>query len=108
MLIGCCVAVLILLLGLLRFRVETDPQRLWVGRGSRALGDKQAYEVCYHARMVHTLSEKVVCERVVQATVTRVEATLQSMNGAYPDSGLQHNITAQADLRVSFCGQAPL
>ena len=44
-LIGCCLAVLILSLGLFRFRVETDPQRLWVGRGSRALADKQAYEV---------------------------------------------------------------
>ena len=44
-LISCCVAVLILSLGLFRFRVETDPQRLWVGRGSRALADKQAYEV---------------------------------------------------------------
>ena len=44
-LIGCCLAVLISSLGLFRFRVETDPQRLWVGRGSRALADKQAYEV---------------------------------------------------------------
>ena len=44
-LIGCCLAVLLLSLGLFRFRVETDPQRLWVGRGSRALADKQAYEV---------------------------------------------------------------
>ncbi len=44
-LIGCFVAVLILSLGLFWFRVETDPQRLWVGRGSRALADTQAYEV---------------------------------------------------------------
>ena len=53
-LIGCCVAVLILSLGLVRFRVETDPQRLWVGRGSRALRDKQAYEVrCQPGPMQH-------------------------------------------------------
>ena len=32
-------------LGLLRFRVETDPQRLWVGPSSRAAREKAAYEV---------------------------------------------------------------
>ena len=32
-------------LGLLRFRVETDPQRLWVGPSSRAAKEKAAYEV---------------------------------------------------------------
>jgi Niemann-Pick C1 protein len=32
-------------LGLLRFRVETDPQRLWVGQGSQAATEKAAYEV---------------------------------------------------------------
>ena len=32
-------------LGLLRFRVETDPQRLWVGPTSQAAQEKAAYEV---------------------------------------------------------------
>jgi hypothetical protein len=32
-------------LGLLRFRVETDPLRLWVGPTSQAAREKAAYEV---------------------------------------------------------------
>ena len=35
----------VLALGLLRFRVETDPQRLWVGPTSQAAREKAAYEV---------------------------------------------------------------
>ena len=35
----------VLALGLLRFRVESDPQRLWVGPSSRAAKEKVAYEV---------------------------------------------------------------
>jgi Niemann-Pick C1 protein len=58
-LIGCCVAVLILSLGLVRFRVETDPQRLWVGRGSRALRDKQAYEVRCQDHTQHSLPARL-------------------------------------------------
>ena len=32
-------------LGLIRLRVETDPQRLWVGAGSQAAREKADYEV---------------------------------------------------------------
>ncbi len=39
------VVMAILALGLLRFRVETDPQRLWVGPTSQAAQEKAAYEV---------------------------------------------------------------
>lgn len=39
------VVMAVLALGLLRFRVETDPQRLWVGPTSQAAQEKAAYEV---------------------------------------------------------------
>ena len=39
------VVMAVLALGLLRFRVETDPQRLWVGPSSQAAQEKAAYEV---------------------------------------------------------------
>ncbi len=48
-------------LGLLRFRVETDPQRLWVGPTSQAAQEKAAYEVpepsphCQHRAAVVVL-----------------------------------------------------
>lgn len=35
-------------LGLIRLRVETDPQRLWVGAGSQAAREKADYEVPCH------------------------------------------------------------
>ena len=35
----------VLVLGLLRFRVETNPQRLWVGPSSQAAQEKATYEV---------------------------------------------------------------
>ncbi len=37
--------VLLCCAGWARFRVETDPQRLWVGPGSQAAREKAAYEV---------------------------------------------------------------
>jgi hypothetical protein len=43
----CAVAVLLTALGLLRLRVETDPQRLWVGSDSQALAEKRHFEVCW-------------------------------------------------------------
>lgn len=36
-------------LGLIRLRVETDPQRLWVGAGSQAAREKADYEVPFSA-----------------------------------------------------------
>ncbi|EIE26672.1 multidrug efflux transporter AcrB transmembrane domain-containing protein [Coccomyxa subellipsoidea C-169] len=42
-------AVLICSLGMLRFRVETDPQRLWVGPTSLAATEKAAYEESFGA-----------------------------------------------------------
>jgi hypothetical protein len=41
----CAVAVVLMALGLLRLRVETDPQRLWVGADSQALAEKRHFEV---------------------------------------------------------------
>ena len=41
-------------LGLLRFDVETDPQRLWVGSGSLAAREKAQYEVQCHCLPVAT------------------------------------------------------
>ena len=41
----CVVVIAVLCLGLLRFQVETDPQRLWVGAGSLAAKEKAQYEV---------------------------------------------------------------
>ena len=41
----CVVAMAVCCLGLLRFQVETDPQRLWVGSGSLAAREKAQYEV---------------------------------------------------------------
>ena len=42
---AAAVVMAVLALGLLRFRVETDPQRLWVGPTSQAAQEKAAYEV---------------------------------------------------------------
>jgi hypothetical protein len=41
----CALAVVLTALGLLRLRVETDPQRLWVGADSQALAEKRHFEV---------------------------------------------------------------
>ena len=41
----CVLAIAVCCLGLLRFQVETDPQRLWVGSGSLAAREKAQYEV---------------------------------------------------------------
>lgn len=41
----CIVAIAVCCLGLLRFQVETDPQRLWVGSASLAAREKAQYEV---------------------------------------------------------------
>lgn len=44
--LGCALlAMLICSLGIFCFRVETDPQRLWVGSNSQAAIEKAAYEV---------------------------------------------------------------
>lgn len=45
MLAVCALAVVLTALGLLRLRVETDPQRLWVGADSQALAEKRHFEV---------------------------------------------------------------
>ncbi|XP_030527101.1 NPC intracellular cholesterol transporter 1 [Rhodamnia argentea] len=37
-------AVLLLCLGLIRFKVETRPEKLWVGRGSRAAAEKEFFD----------------------------------------------------------------
>ena len=41
----CLLVIGVCCLGLLRFQVETDPQRLWVGAGSLAAKEKAQYEV---------------------------------------------------------------
>ena len=41
----CALAAVLAALGLLRLRVETDPQRLWVGADSQALAEKRHFEV---------------------------------------------------------------
>jgi hypothetical protein len=48
----CALAVGLAALGLLRLRVETDPQRLWVGSRSQALAEKQHFEVCASAPLL--------------------------------------------------------
>jgi Niemann-Pick C1 protein len=47
MLWGSSLLVLFCLLGLLRFRLETKPQALWVGPGSVAAQDKAAYDASF-------------------------------------------------------------
>lgn len=42
----CALAIGLCCLGLLRFRVQTDPQHLWVGANSLAAKEKAQYEVC--------------------------------------------------------------
>lgn len=41
----CIIAIGACCLGLLRFQIETDPQRLWVGSASLAAREKAQYEV---------------------------------------------------------------
>jgi len=41
----CLLVIGMCCLGLLRFKVETNPQRLWVGAGSVAAKEKTQYEV---------------------------------------------------------------
>ncbi len=43
----CLLVIGVCCLGLLRFKVETNPQRLWVGAGSLAAKEKAQYEVTY-------------------------------------------------------------
>lgn len=45
MLAVAAAAVAVCALGLIRLRVETDPQRLWVGADSQAAREKADYEV---------------------------------------------------------------
>ena len=42
---GAAAAAALCALGLIALRVETDPQRLWVGAGSQAAREKADYEV---------------------------------------------------------------
>ena len=44
-LLMCGVAIGLCCLGMLRFRVQTDPQHLWVGANSLAAKEKAQYEV---------------------------------------------------------------
>ncbi len=43
----CLLVVGVCCVGLLRFKVETNPQRLWVGAGSLAAKEKAQYEVTH-------------------------------------------------------------
>ncbi|DBB06657.1 TPA: hypothetical protein ACH3X1_012171 [Trebouxia sp. C0004] len=45
----CLLVIGVLCLGLLRFKVETNPQRLWVGAGSLAAKEKAQYEESFGA-----------------------------------------------------------
>lgn len=44
---GGAILIAFCLLGLIRFKLETSPQRLWVGPGSRAAQDKARYEASF-------------------------------------------------------------
>ena len=51
----CVLVIGLCCLGLLRFDVETNPQRLWVGSGSLAAKEKAQYEVnCQSQKNLHT------------------------------------------------------
>ena len=45
--VGGVVLIAFCLLGLIRFKLETNPQQLWVGPGSRAAQDKARYEASF-------------------------------------------------------------
>eukprot|EP00775_Hariotina_reticulata_P001814 gene1814-2147_t len=45
--LGGLLLIFFCLLGLTRFKLETNPQQLWVGPGSRAAQDKAAYEASF-------------------------------------------------------------
>ena len=56
-LVACVLVIGLCCLGLLRFDVETDPQRLWVGSGSLAAREKAQYEVqCHCADLLQVCS----------------------------------------------------
>lgn len=76
------------LLGLLRFRLETDPQRLWAGAASRAARDRAAFEAAFGPFY-----------RVAQLIVTTTPAA--AANFTSPGSGLPAVVT-EANLRLLF------
>lgn len=53
--VTCVAVVAVCCLGLLRFQVETNPQRLWVGAGSLAAKEKAQYEVSLAPLLAHPL-----------------------------------------------------
>ena len=55
----CLLVIGVCCLGLLRFQVETNPQRLWVGAGSLAAKEKAQYEVTN--RLVYKLAALQSC-----------------------------------------------
>lgn len=75
-------AVLICSMGMLRFRVETDPQRLWVGPTSLAATEKAAYEVCSAADPAKEGRNYVshACQHC-KASILKFHATCRSLLG---------------------------
>ena len=59
----CTLAICLCCLGLLRFRVQTDPQHLWVGANSLAAQEKAQYEVrrAVPAAIVQSNSSPLLC-----------------------------------------------
>lgn len=78
--------------GLIRFRVETDPQRLWVGPGSQAARDKAAFDASF--------GPFYRVEQLILSTTPAANGTFKSA-----DSGLPA-IVNDAHLRLLFAMQA--
>eukprot|EP00883_Tetradesmus_obliquus_P007421 jgi/Sobl393_1/18043/SZX70998.1 len=81
LLIACC------LLGLIRFKLETNPQQLWVGPGSRAAQDKAAYEASFGPFY-----------RVAQLILS----TTPDSNSSYISSGGMPGIVTDANIMLLF------
>jgi Niemann-Pick C1 protein len=83
--IGFCI------LGLVRFKLETEPQKLWVGPTSRAAQDKAAYEASFGPFY-----------RVAQLIVSTTPASVSKYQAP---SGLPAVVT-DANLQLMFAMQA--
>ncbi|KAK9823955.1 hypothetical protein WJX72_006638 [[Myrmecia] bisecta] len=85
LLVGLCA------LGLLRFRVETNPQKLWVGPGSQAAQEKQMYEASF--------GPFYRIEQLIVSTRTDTPAAYLSPSGL-------PSIVSDANIKLMFAMQA--
>jgi Niemann-Pick C1 protein len=75
------------LLGLICFKLETNPQQLWVGPGSRAARDKAAYEASFGP--FYRVSQLIL-------------STTATSNGSYVSTSGMPGVVTDDNIRLLF------